>query len=256
VRRVTRHCITNSMPTVRSCTVAGEHRAHCDGHARAVDAETGRTTILTKACTGCLPRPAHRGYLCYDHITKLDYALDDVVELVAFMRLEQSNGIRDTNDGGGGSAGPSWVLPESRIMTQWVNASMANAMAVLRGSTEVDFTYLDGQGHLYGDVNERRNALQVGLDDLIGTPLGAEAAVHMTRSIQRAYSKFPLVETEHNIVGIRCPNCSQARLKWIPPLMHKGDVVIRCAGCQHIERQQWLEQYASVMQLRPARRGA
>lgn len=263
MRRVSgrRVCVTNSITDLPSCIVVGEHRSHCDGRARRVNLETGRTTILEdRECRGCLPRPAERGHLCYDHTVKLDAALVDVQELVVFMWHDGGNGIRDTNDGGHGTTKPSWPLTEARIMVSWITASMRNAVAVLDGRRDIDLTYLDGRQGIARDgeawavdstVPGLRDRLTYGLDTLIGTRYGAEAAIRMTRTIQRAYSKFPLVETEHRIVGIRCANCSQARLVWAPPLMHKGDVTIRCEACQHIERQEWLEQYRSLLQLRP-----
>lgn len=281
-----RVCITNSIPDLRSCTVRGEHLSHCDGHGRRYDAGAGRTVITDDECTGCVPRPAEVGQLCYDHVTKLDAALSAVTELTTFLWEDRSNGIRDTNSGGGASAGgPRWPLAESRLRAQWIAATMSNAAAILDGleldaywvvtctdgtSTKwlaragrvIDLTYLDGRSVLPLGAGTRTitrivRALATKLDgqrdELIATPRGAEAAIRATAIVQAAYAAFPLEEAEHRIVGVRCPNCQQARLSWRPPLMHRDDVVITCRSCGHLERQEYLEQYADTMQIKPAR---
>lgn len=275
-----RVCVTNTIADLRSCTVGGEHLSHCDGHARRYDREAGRTVITDQPCRGCLPRPAEVGHLCFDHVTKLDAALAEVTELVRFAWEDGSNGIRDTNTGGSaGGASPNWTIPESRLMAGWIAAAMTNAIDVLdrrdldvfrtiacsdgttrrylvREGKTIDLTYLDEANRLplgasartVGHVVEQlRIRLDAGRDELISTPRGAEAAIRMTMVVQAAYAKFPLEETEHRVAGVRCPQCKEPRLVWKPPLMHRGDVVIRCDACGHRERQEWLEQYSSVL---------
>lgn len=279
-------CITNTMHDWRSCTIRGEHFAHCDGFARRWNAQTNRVDILDSECRGCLPRPAEVGYLCYDHVVKLDAALREVDELVAFMIEDASNGVRDANSGGGtASSGPRWPLSEARIRSQWIAAALRNAVDVLNGRDQdewwtitcsdgtrrrflarearaIDLTELDRARLIPLEATPEEAAaivrdladwLAVDRDKLAAIPFGAEAAVRAVAVIQAGYATFPLVEAEHRIVGIRCPNCQQPQLVWTPPLMQRGDVVIRCGACGHREPQSWLEQYAAIMQLRPAR---
>lgn len=242
-------CITNLMPDVRSCTVLGEHRTWCDGFARD---RTGR--ILDTECRGCVPRPAEFGHLCYSHIVRLDAALDVAPRLVGFMLEDGTNGIRDTNGGGGGGYESQWTLTESRVHASWVIAAFTNTTAVLDGDADVDLTFLDHRGGLTpgarsADLRYVVGHVQAERDALITTVKGAEAAVRLTDVVHRAYVRFPLEETERRIAGIRCPKCAQARLLRRPPLMFRDDVVITCAGCGHTESQEWLEQYAGVMGL-------
>jgi Zn ribbon nucleic-acid-binding protein len=251
-----RVCVTNTLPDVRSCTIAGEHLASCDGRGRRYDPTTHLSVPTTSACTGCVPRPAKAGYLCESCLSKLTAAIAEVHQLVAFMWEDASNGIRDTNSGGGtGGAVASWPLTEARVYVAWIIAAMRNASAVLDGRTDLDLTYLDGPRRadptvVDGTIPGLRHVLDVGRDDLIATEYGAEVAVRMTRVIQAAYVKFPLEERERHIAGIRCPSCSRSELMWSPPLYFRGDVLIRCSACGHTEPQSYLEQYAAVLQSR------
>jgi len=249
-----RVCVTNTLPDLPACTIPGSHRVTCDGFARKWDVDTNQVVVTTRPCKGCAPRPAVAGYLCESCLTKLDAALDNVHELVAFMWQDNSNGVRDANEGGGRTGvTPNWTLNESRVMVAWVIASMRNAAAVLDGRDDIDLTYLDGPrladpGQVDGTIPGLRLRLHVGRDDLISTPYGAEAAVRMTKTIQRAYAKFPLQERQRRIAGVRCPACSRSALVWSPPLYFRGDVVITCTNCGHTEPQSFLERYAEIMQ--------
>lgn len=249
-------CITNDVPDLRSCTIKGVHRSWCDGYARRWDRERGRVVIdVEHECPGCEPRPAEAGRLCYDHLAKLDDGLHTAPALVSFMLEDGSNGVRDTNTGGGGGSHESaWTLSESRIHASWVIAAMTNTNDVLAGRPDVDLTFLDHRGGLTpgaqtADLTFAASHLMAERDELISSPRGAEAAVRLTQVIGAAYRRFPLEETERKIVGIRCESCRQARLRWRPPLMYRDDVVIRCDACGHTERQEWLEQYTAIMQL-------
>lgn len=249
-----RVCVTNTMDDIRSCTIRGEHLSRCDGYARRWDRQIGRAVILDSECTGCLPRPAEVGYLCYDHLVRLDSALDVAADLVGFMLLDGTNGIRDTNGGGSGGYESSWTLTESRVHASWVVAAFSNTTAVLDDDADIDLRFLD---HRHGLAPGARSAdlrlvvghIQAERDTLIGTLRGAEAAVRLTDVVHRAYVRFPLEETERRITGVRCPKCGQARFVRRPPLMFRDDVEIRCEGCGHTERQEFLEQYAGIMGL-------
>jgi Zn ribbon nucleic-acid-binding protein len=271
-----RECITNTIPDVPSCVVHGAHRSYCDGFARRYDVEARRTVITDRPCRGCVPAPAEVGHLCYSCLTKLDAALTDVDEVTTFMWEDGSNGVRDSNDGGSSGVTPNWTMTESRVMVSWIVAAMRNALALIdhldedaywtvtctdgtsrrwlaRAARVIDLTYLDGAGTVNRAVVTRgipavRQRIEVGRDDLIATPFGAEAAVRMTKTIQRAYAKFPLVEPRRRIAGIRCPNCSRSRLMWSPPLMFRGDVTVTCDECGHVEPQSYLERFAEVQQ--------
>lgn len=222
-----RVCVTNDVASLRSCT-------NEDG----------------------TPRRAVAGYLCAMHLTKLDAALTDADPLVRHMLEDGGNGIRDTNVGGGTRSHESSIpIPESRLLSSWIVAAMSNAIAVLAGNTTVDLTYLDHRGSLPAGAETISLAsevahLQTCRDELIGTPLGAEAAVRLTRVVQSAYIRFPLVETRRRIVGVRCRQCGLDTLDWRPPLMYRGDVVIRCENCGNEEPQSWLEQYAAIVEFR------
>lgn len=253
---MTAWCITNDVPGMRPCTVKGRHRQWCDGYARRWNPKRRRIEIdVDRECTGCEPRPAEVGRLCYDHLVKFDDALDTVTELVAFMLEDGSNGVRDTNTGGGTSSHESsWTIPESRVHASWVIAAMTNTVDVLAGRADVDLTFLDHRhgltpGAQTADLTYATTHLQANRDELIADPRGAEAAVHLTRVIGAAARRFPLVEAEHRIAGVRCDKCRRALLMWKPPIMQRGDVEIRCDGCGWTERQEWLEQYASIMQM-------
>lgn len=250
-------CITNDVPDMRSCTVKDVHRQWCDGYARSWNRDTGQLEVrYDRQCRGCEPRRAEVGRLCYDHIVKLDEALRDVTPLVTFMLEDGSNGIRDTNgEGGTSSHESSWTLSESRIQVSWIIAAATNAIDVLAGDVEgIDLSFLEHRaglapGQRTADLTYASTYLSANRDDLIATPRGAEAAVRFADVVQRAYARFPLVETRHRIAGIRCEQCRQAQLEWRPPLMFRDDVVIECASCGWTERQEWLEQYRSIMQV-------
>jgi hypothetical protein len=259
----TRFCITNELADFRSCLHRGQHRSYCDGFARHVEPVTGRTTILELPCEGCMPRPAEAGYLCYSHLAKFQAALDSAPGMVAIMWEDRTNGIRDANSGGGGHAGPSWPLVESRILAGWIVAALNNAEKVLNDEHDdtVDLRVVDDRSlPSSSTVAEARRYARAGAsrldlfrDDLLGSKRGSEAAVRLTAFVADAYRRFPTTERARRVAGIRCPACQQAQLVWTPPLMHRGDVVIRCANCRHEEPQEWLEQYAAVLQLRPSR---
>jgi hypothetical protein len=257
-----RFCITNELADFRSCLALGSHRPTCDGRERYVQPVSGTTTALDLPCEGCMPREAEVGYLCYSHVAKFTNALDVAPTLVETMWNDRTNGVRDTNEGGGGgAAGPRWPLIESRILSWRIIASLLNAERVLNGDDTVDLRLIDTKA-LPADASTREARryatagaarLDLHRDDLLSTKRGSEAAVRFQTIVQGAYTKFPQVESSHRIAGIRCPKCHRSELVWRPPLMHRGDVVIKCDHCMHEEPQEWLEQYAAVLQLRPAR---
>jgi hypothetical protein len=251
-----RVCVTNLVPGMRPCTVRGEHRQHCDGHARRYDTRAGTTVTLDADCPGCLPRPAEVGYVCLSHLMKLDAALDCAADLVAFMLLDGSNGIRDTNSGGSaGGHESAWTLTESRVHASWVIAAFTNTTRVLDGDDDgLNLEFLDHRGGLTpgataADLRFVVGHVQAERDTLIGTIRGAEAAVRLTDVVHRAYARFPLEETERRVVGVRCPQCGQARLTRRPPLMFRDDILVTCDACGHTEPPEWLEQYAGLMGL-------
>lgn len=258
------HCITNDVADLRSCTIAGEHLPHCDLHARRRDREGRVVEILDAPCRGCLPRPAEVGRMCYDHVQKLEQAFSDVHELVWHLWTEPSNGIRDTNSRVSGGGGASWPIPDSRVHASWIVASMRNAVEVLLAEDDdqptVDLRRIDAGRGLSPStsnaavdlvVTQLRAALEVDRDKLIGRARGAEAAVRFVQVVQAALLKFPLSERRHRVVGLRCPECSQTRMMWKPPLAHLFDVVIECANCKATRPQKWLERYAEVVHLEP-----
>jgi hypothetical protein len=261
---VTATSITNDVADLRSCTVKGEHLSRCDGHARRWSRKLGRVEILDAECTGCLPRPAEVGRLCYDHLAKLEQAFSDVHELVWHLWTEPSNGVRDVNDRVSGGAGPSWPIPDSRVHASWIVASMRNAVEVLLHEADdqptIDLRRIDASRGLSPSTSnaaagtllrQLRAAMEVDRDVLIGRARGAEAAVRFVQTVQAALWKFPLVERKHRVVGLRCPECSLTRMMWTPPLMHQGDVVIVCDNCKATRPQKWLERYAEVVTLEP-----
>lgn len=254
-----RTCITADLDDYRTCTVRGQHRTYppCDGYQHVHDSFTRREKILDTECTGCLPTPADLGYLCRSHLAKLDDAIRHAPDFARELWELNANGTSTVDSGGGhAAAGPRWPLVESRLQAGWIVGSMLNAVRALDGETR-DPTFVDNRAiPVQASPREVRyiagtygRIMNVGRDELISTPRGAEIAIRFITQMQSAMRAFPLHEEKSRIAGVRCENCHLAQLIWEPPLAHLGDVVIRCANCGHEEDQDWLEQWSGLFDL-------
>jgi hypothetical protein len=282
-------CITNDVADLRSCTLRGMHQGNCDGVARRYDVGTGQTILLTRPvfeeghvvreyvdCTGCLPRFAEVGYLCDSHLAKMRqlFARDadeaaglTMVDLVTHLWSIESNGTAADGGRSSGKPGSRWTLSESHILANAIYTDAAATAVAFANDLRIDeprfspaASILDGfaldldvdiVGVLVDDLFAW---LHENADAAIRRRNSAERVVRLTNVVQAAMSAFPLVDTQHHVPFVRCPECAQMRMEWKPPLMFLDEVEVVCSNCGHKADQDWLEAYIHAVRTDPRRR--
>lgn len=287
---MTHQCITNYVPDLRSCTLRGKHRSICDGVARRYDVGTGQTILATRPvwengvmvreyveCTGCLPRPAELGMLCDSHLVKMRqlFARDadeghglTMVDLVTHLWSIESAGVRDDNAGGSaGKPGSRWTLSESHIMANAIYSDAAAAAVSFAVDLRIDEPEFSAAASILSGfvIDLDVDIVGVLIDDLfawlhehaekaITHPVSAERVVRLTQTVQAAMVRFPLVDTEHHVPYVRCPECAHMTMEWRPPLTYLDDVLVKCSNCGAEADQDWLEWYIHTIRTDPRRR--
>jgi hypothetical protein len=221
-------CITNNMDDLRSCTVRDHHLSACGDD----------------ACSGCLPRPAEQGLLCYSCAAKFDEALALSVDLISHCRSIES-GPRDTT-GVRTAPGSRVILP-----TSWVQAdTLYRALAAVAVAYSVDWKVEEPEWDVTASHHNGFHPdapidavwwvteilvryVTDSVDRLRTKHHGAAEAVRYVHAVQTALHAFPLEEKPRRIRHIRCRTCQHESLQWRPPLEHLDPIVIQCSnpGC-------------------------
>lgn len=191
-------CITNDMPDWRSCTVRDAHTVRCDGR-RYHWIEKKRRWEDDGPCTGCLPREARVGMLCWSCWDKVEHAFADWTPdrratLRGLVRAVQ----RDTE--GRTSSGPEGYVPIPGTIL-----AVDEVESYLRSCT--------------GDARA-----------WVSTEAGAMDAVRFAAAVPRALRTHELEEREHKIRRTRCPECRQLTLVWTPPRHEADHVRVVCSN--------------------------
>lgn len=258
-------CITADVPDLRTCTVRGEHLAHCDGFAKRWDRDTAQTVsaedvefdesgVIRKwliECPGCMPRRAQSGRLCATHTGQIEHTFEPsrngapvVLDLVTHLWSTMSNGSASSERVSGSAPGSRWPLAESRIAAaEIIEALLAYAYPRVIPPRVQSSATVEQIGRLAGDAVDRVQSVG---ERLHRNAPGAERAVRLVNAESSALGRFSLIEPSHRVANVRCPKCGRLELVWHPPLRPPTDVGadpvnIRCDHCQNTETQEWLE---------------
>jgi hypothetical protein len=176
-------CITNEMDDWRSCTIRDAHTVRCEN---------------PDTCTGCLPRLAQVGLLCYPCWDRVEHAFADwTTERARIMGSIDRAVQRDT---GGRSSGPEGYvpIPGTRLAVDEV------------------------ESYLRGDWTNAR--AWVSTDD------GARHAIKFAGAVSRALRTHELEERPHKVRRTRCNECGQLTLVWNPPSHFRAPVRVVCSN--------------------------
>lgn len=258
-------CITADVPDLRTCTVRGEHLAHCDGYAKVYNPETRQTVSASESeydeagvlqkwlieCPGCMPRKAVAGRLCAQHVAMLEHTFRPsnsgvpvVLDLVTHLWSILSNGSASSERVSGSAPGSRWPLAESRIAAaEIIEALLAYAYPRVIPPRVLSSSTVEEIERLAGDALDRVQSVG---ERLHRNAPGAERAVRLVNAETSALGRFSLTEPSHRIANVRCPKCGRLELVWQPPLRPPTDigadpVIVRCDHCQNTETQEWLE---------------
>lgn len=176
-------CITNSMDDWRSCTIREAHTVRCEH---------------PDTCTGCLPRLASVGLLCYPCWDRLEHAFAEWTPerrnlLASIDRAVQ----RDT---GGRTSGPEGYVPIA-----------GTALAV----DEVE-SYLRS---FTGNAQHWVSSVQ-----------GAMDAVRLSAAVPRALRTHELEERDRPMRRVRCAACGQLSFVRHPPAAAGAPVTVKCTN--------------------------
>jgi len=226
-------CITNDIHDLRPCTVKGEHHANCDGfewhwnrddlrHERAAETitwsfATRKHERTDKACTGCMPRPAGHGMLCWSCWKKVEEALSIAYDMMTHLRSIARAQQQDTS---GVRTASGWVIP---VPNTW---RMADELLMLIGGPTEGFPSTANVFEV--DAIAERYLDEIDPDLWVAREAGAEDAVRFAQLMQSAMAQHPMAEYAHRITNIRCPKCSLRTLLWKPPLSFEGEISIDC----------------------------
>lgn len=97
--------------------------------------------------------------------------------------------------------GPGWVLPATWVAAEEISRIM-------------------------GELNRWPE-----LEDALFDPEGVEWCDALVFEVRVAVKRWPLEEKPHRIRTVRCPGCGQMTLRYLPAMLHAGqvlDVVVRC----------------------------
>jgi len=224
-------CVTNHMDG-RSCIVRGYHLNSCAWiNGQAAD-----------ECAGCLPRPAETGLLCRSCFEKFGQSLDIAVDMLSHLRSidrgsQIAGEVRSTT-----VAQPTYPASWQEADALWkLLASVAIGWSMDTGNEEPEWPGWTGLtiGFTFSATPQMVADATSGLVDWIAPVetarrhMGAQAAVRFYREMQRATFAYPLAERESVIKHIKCRNCQQKTLVYLPPLAYREEIGIRCDNCQH-----------------------
>lgn len=195
-------CITTTgIPGIRPCTVRGVHRVTCQDHPGWTD--------NPGTCTGCLPREARVGFLCWPHHERVQAAY------------------------------AAW--PNFRAALEGVDRTVKLDNAGVRTSSE---GYIPLPGTLLA-IDECERLLASfpsgprAFDMWISTPEGARDAVMFARAAEAAYRSHQIEEREAQLQRVRCPRCGQLTLIRQAPALELEPVRVTCDNehCRHVIRE-------------------
>lgn len=234
-------CVSNSLPDLRPCTVKGAHLVSCGGFATRWDREQQRRLTTKRPCTGCLPRPAESGVLCYSCGAKLDEALKVAVDLITHLRSIESGPKAD--DGIRSAPGSRVILPVSWVEADNLYTSLA-AVAVafsvdwgvpepewdVTASLHAGFHPEASLGNVWGVTRLLVEYVVDAQPRLLAKFHAAGEAVRFVRQMQTALAHYPLEEKARPVRYVRCRTCDQQSLRWRPPLEFEDAITIECSN--------------------------
>lgn len=210
-------CLTNDIPDLRSCTVHGQHQAHCNGFAWRYDRELEIDMPTHDECTGCLPRQAEHGLLCWSCWMRVTEALSKAHDMITHLRsVDRAQQI----DNGGVRADPGWVIP---VPMTW---RMADELIMLAGHPAPGFPSTADEDEVSAITHA---TLPTDAAVWVARDAGAEAALRFVVIMQTAMAAHPMEEYEHRVTNVRCHVCGMRSLVWKPPLAFEDAVRIECS---------------------------
>ncbi|SDT22157.1 hypothetical protein SAMN04489834_3125 [Microterricola viridarii] len=236
-------CLTNDIPNLRSCTVRDQHQAHCNGFAWRYDRALEIDMPTNDECTGCLPRQAEHGLLCWSCWMRVTEAWSKAHDMITHLRsVDRAQQI----DNGGVRADPGWVIP---VPITW---RMADELIMLLGHPAPGFPS-DAVVEEIDVITERF------IDDLdpevwVSRPAGAEDALRFVVLMQTAIAGHPMDDREHRVVNVRCPECRLKALLWKPPLEAGDELDVTCTNCGYEMDHNRYEAVMTLQRLEPKTR--
>lgn len=174
-------CVTNQMDDWRSCTIREEHTVRCEH---------------PDTCTGCLPRLASVGLLCYACWARVEHAFAEwTPERRRLLRSIDRAVQRDT---GGRTSGPEGYVPIA-----------GTALAV--DEVESYLRSFTGDARLW-----------------VSSVEGAKDAVRFAAAVPRALRTHELEERERPMRRVRCPECGELTFVRNPPAAAGAPVTVKC----------------------------
>lgn len=206
-------CVTNDMRNVRPCVVSGEHKPTCPGIRNGEE------------CSGCAPRPADKGFLCWACWERVQNELNAWPEFAAVI-AGIDRAVTPELLGNKGKPGSRIPIPLTRI--------------------DID----ECESYLRSFRAAGENP-----DVWVSHPAGAEDAVLFTRYARRARSVHEIQERPHRVRTL-CPSCGKRSLVWNPVPEFGGEVSIECSlsTCGHVIDQTMYDRIALLEEYSHAER--
>lgn len=176
-------CVTNSMDDWRSCTIREAHSVRCEH---------------PDTCTGCLPRLASVGLLCYPCWDRVEHAFAEWTP--ERRRLLASIDRAVQRDTGGRTSGPEGYVPLP-----------GTALAV----DEVESYLRTFHGFPTAQA-------------WVSTFDGAADAVRFAAAVPRALRTHELEERDRPLRRVRCADCGQLSFVRHPPAAAGALVTVKC----------------------------
>lgn len=194
-------CITNEMPDWRSCTVRDAHTVACNGrHYHWI--ERKQEWQDDGPCTGCLPREARVGMLCYPCWDKVEHAFGEWTPERRRTLLGLVRAVKRDTEGRSGSGPEGYVPIPGTILA----------------------------------VDEVESYLRTCVGDArawVSTDSGARDAVRFAAAVPRALRTHELEERQRPVRRVRCPACGQLSFVRNPPAGEGQPITVKCenAAC-------------------------
>ncbi|GAA4175904.1 hypothetical protein GCM10022287_22200 [Gryllotalpicola koreensis] len=242
-------CVTNELLDIRSCTVKDQHLDSCDGFEYRwrdvwnpqLKRDVPVRFYTGRECTGCLPREASNGLLCWHCFEKWREALSVAKDMITHLRsVERAQQV----DNQGIRASSSWVLP---IPTSWRTAD--ELLTLLSGAHFASTDSIDDVVSITTDIVD-----SIDPELFVTAEQGAENAVRFYRLTQKAMASHPMKEYEHRVRNVRCYKCRQRTLLWKPPLQFMDDIHVVCQNpdCGAVVDQTLFERLAVLEEAKPS----
>lgn len=187
-------CVTNQMDDWRSCTIREAHSVRCE---------------YPNTCTGCLPRLASVGLLCYPCWDRVEHAFAEWTPERRHLMASIDRAVQ--RDTGGRTSGPAGYVPIA-----------GTALAV----DEVE-SYLRSF-HQFPTAQA-----------WVSTVDGAMDAVRFAAAVPRALRTHELEERQRPLRRVRCPDCGELSFVRIPPAAPGAPVTVTCQNeaCRKVIRE-------------------